>query len=89
MSRLVAAIENNPLPLRLEGPGRRLLVHLGRDLGFAYRILLANLWLWEPLLVWGLKYVQTARPLFWTTQAATMISVRSSLGRSGSVVTRR
>ena len=51
LARAIVALERRPFPGRLPAPTRAMLDRLGRNARFGMRLVLANLWLFEPLLV--------------------------------------
>ena len=77
VGRAIAAVESHPLPLRLQGPGRVMLDYLTPELPFLARILFANIWCFRWLLEVLLWHDVSLRPFFWTTQAVTVVQVRT------------
>ncbi|MDP6408964.1 MAG: M20/M25/M40 family metallo-hydrolase, partial [Planctomycetota bacterium] len=70
----VARLEERGLPAALDGPSRDLFVALVPHMPFARRLVLANLWLFEPLVLDKLLAVPSTAALVRTTTAATLIS---------------
>jgi carboxypeptidase PM20D1 len=68
----VRALERNPMPARLEGPVRRLFESLAPALPFGPRLVVANLWLFEPVLLPALSAEPTLDAMMRTTTAATL-----------------
>lgn len=73
LSRAVAALEQNPFPSRLDGATEQMFERLGPQLPFAQRLVVANRWLLEPLLLSGLEGNPTTATLVRTTIAPTML----------------
>jgi carboxypeptidase PM20D1 len=71
-ARLVASIEDNPMPMRLTPPVESLLRNIAGEMGFAVRMAIANLWLFRPLLLSILSKNPVTNSLIRTTCAATM-----------------
>jgi carboxypeptidase PM20D1 len=69
----VRSLEQHPLPAHLEGPVRDLFEHLAPELPFSRRLVLANLWLFRPLLLAQLTRAPSTNALVRTTTAATRI----------------
>jgi len=72
LARAITRLEANPMPGGLRGAGRALFDYLGPELPLAYRLPLANLWLFEGLIVRRLDDQQAVNALLRTTTAATM-----------------
>ncbi len=73
LARAVSRLERHPMPVRLCAPQRAMLEHLAPELGFGRRLLLANLWLTEPLVVRALSATPVGSASVRTTTAATML----------------
>jgi carboxypeptidase PM20D1 len=69
----VHALEQHPLPARLEGPVSELFEHLAPELPFPRRLVFANLWLFRPLVLTQLTRAPASNALVRTTTAATCI----------------
>ncbi len=68
------ALEQHPLPAHFEGPVRALFEHLAPEQPFSRRLVLANLWLFRPLVLDQLTRTASNNALVRTTTAATLIS---------------
>ncbi|MCL2889080.1 MAG: M20/M25/M40 family metallo-hydrolase [Eggerthellaceae bacterium] len=71
-SRLVVAIEDHPMPLRLTPSVEAMLRNIAGELGFPLRMAISNLWLFRPLLLNILSKDPTTNALVRSTCAATM-----------------
>lgn len=74
LSRAVGVLESQPRRARLDGVSERFFGHIGPEMGFAQRIVFANLWLSRPLVVRRLAAEEESSPLVRTTTAATIIA---------------
>jgi carboxypeptidase PM20D1 len=74
LSRAITRLEDNPMPARLTPVTERTFGLLAGDMPFARRLLLANLWLFRPLVVGVMARDERAAATLRTTTAATMIS---------------
>ncbi|MBZ4400811.1 M20 family peptidase [Myxococcus sp. AS-1-15] len=72
LARAVAKVEDSPMPARLEGGSRELFLRVGPEMPFGMRLLFANLWLTEPLVVRQLTQKPTTNAAVRTTTAVTM-----------------
>jgi len=72
LSRAVARLEEHPMPAQLRGGSRALFEFMGPEMPFGLRLLFANLWLFEPLVVRQLSAQPTTNAAVRTTTAATM-----------------
>lgn len=50
LAKAIHRLETHQMPGRLVGPARQMFDYTGPEMGFGMKILLANLWLFEPLL---------------------------------------
>jgi carboxypeptidase PM20D1 len=73
VSRAVSRLQDNPLPARLNPPVREMLKELGPHMPLSRRVLLANLWLFEPLLVSQMTASRGTNAAVRTTTAPTML----------------
>ncbi|MCK5884943.1 MAG: M20/M25/M40 family metallo-hydrolase, partial [Alcanivorax sp.] len=74
---LAAAIDHlqtHPRPASLSGPTRKMLEQVAPHQPFAKRLVLANLWLFEPLIVRQLEGKPETNALLRTTMAPTLLS---------------
>ncbi|NOX37592.1 MAG: M20/M25/M40 family metallo-hydrolase [Calditrichaeota bacterium] len=76
IGRLAAAIqrlENHPLPAAITGPTRAFFDAVGRHMPFLPRLIIANRWLFSPLLIRQLEKQPATNALVRTTSAVTVI----------------
>jgi len=74
LSQAVVNIEKNPLPMRLEGPMRDMLEVAGPEMSFPMRAVMANLWLFEPVIKGQFASSKTTAAALRTTTAVTMMN---------------
>ncbi|MFP4501026.1 MAG: M20 family peptidase [Candidatus Hydrogenedentota bacterium] len=72
VARAVARLEENPMPARLDGPMRAMLEWVGPAMDFPLRLVMANLWLFEPLVTWQFAAQPATNAGIRTTTAPTM-----------------
>ncbi|QSQ16934.1 M20 family peptidase [Myxococcus landrumensis] len=72
LARAVAKLEATPMPTRLAGGSRELFERVGPEMGFGMKLLFANLWLTEPLVVKQLAAKPTTNAAVRTTTAVTV-----------------
>jgi len=70
----VAALERQPMAGRIDGTTALFFDHLGPELSFPYRAVLANRWLFGPLLELALAQTPPTDAMLRTTTAATLAS---------------
>jgi len=73
LSRAIGRLEGHPFPLTLTNVPRSMLLRLGPALPFEQRLVIANLWLFEPLVVRRLGADVSGAPMLRTTTAPTML----------------
>ena len=73
LSTALAELERNPLPPRLDGVTSTFLRYVGPELGGVLRTVMANLWLFGPLVRDRLAARNVSNALVRTTMAATVI----------------
>lgn len=73
LSRAMARLQDRPLPAALSGPMRELFESIGAESTFPLRAVVANLWLFEPLLLRQLAAEPATNAMIRTTTAPTMI----------------
>lgn len=73
VARAVTRIEEHPMPPTLVPPMRAFLEWLGPELPFPYRLVVGNLWLFEPLLLRVMGGQAASNASVRTTAAATML----------------
>jgi len=83
-------LEASPMPGRIAGPSRRLAEHLAPELGLPFRVVLANLWLFGPLLERAMSGRPPLDAMLRTTTAVTIVEggVKENVlpGRASAVV---
>ncbi len=73
LSRAIARLEDNPLPGGIRGPFREMLLTIGPEMPFSRRLVLANLWLFGPLVEGQLSKVPAADSMMRTSTAVTIV----------------
>jgi carboxypeptidase PM20D1 len=73
LAAALTRLEQHPMPGRIAGPSRQLAEHLAPELGFPFRIVLANLWLFGPLLELAMSREPALDALLRTTTAVTIV----------------
>lgn len=73
LARAVARVQDRPPPLRLTPPIAEMLQRLAPEMPWANRLLIANRWLFEPLLLRALAAAPVTNALVRTTVAPTML----------------
>ncbi len=73
LSRALVRLEDNPLPGGIRGPFRDMLLTVGREMPFSRRVVLANLWLFGPLVERQLSRVPAADSMMRTSTAVTIV----------------
>jgi carboxypeptidase PM20D1 len=71
LSQAIVSLEKDPFPGRLEKPTREMLEQLAPAASFGKKFVLANLWLFEPLVIRLLSQSVTSNATIRTTTAAT------------------
>lgn len=74
LARAVARVEANPLPARLSGLPREMFETLAPEMSGMNRLLLSNLWLFEPAVRSVLQKQANTNAVLRTTTAATVLS---------------
>ena len=72
LSAAIRRLEQQPMPRRLAGVARQTLTHLGPEMSFPERALVANLWLFGPLVEWRLAASAEGNAAIRTTLAPTL-----------------
>lgn len=72
--RALQRLRTQPLPAGIDGPVRELLTTVAAEMDFDRRMVLANLWLFEPLVLRELSSQPGTDALIRTTTAPTMLS---------------
>jgi carboxypeptidase PM20D1 len=73
LSRAIVRLEDNPFPGGIQGPFRDMLLTVGREMTFSRRFVLANLWLFGPLVERQLSRVPAADSMMRTSTAVTIV----------------
>lgn len=73
LAEAITSLRENPRPAKLDGPSRQLFEALAPEMGFGYRLLFRNLWLFEPLVVGQLTGAASTNASVRTTAAPTML----------------
>ena len=73
LSKALVKLEDNPFPLRLSEPLKKNLQYLAPELSVPMRVVLSNLWLFEPLVVRILDQDPSTSAMVRTTTAITMV----------------
>jgi carboxypeptidase PM20D1 len=79
LSEALLKLENNPVPGKLEGISLGLFDEVSKQMPFQYKILFANLWLFEPLINNFLSDSPAMNAVIRTTTAPTMLSASNRL----------
>ena len=79
LAEALLKLENNPVPGKLEGISLGLFDEVSKQMPFQYKILFANLWLFEPLINNFLSESPTMNAVIRTTTAPTMLSASNRL----------
>ena len=74
LSEAITTLEAHPLPARLHGPTAEMFAHVGPSMVLTQRVVLANLWLFRPLMVRMLGDDENTSPTVRTTTAATLFN---------------
>jgi carboxypeptidase PM20D1 len=72
LARAIARLEANPFPARIDGATRELFKHIGPEISLLRRVVLANLWLFGPLVERQLQATPSTDAAIRTTIAATI-----------------
>ncbi|MBL9005464.1 MAG: M20 family peptidase [Myxococcales bacterium] len=73
LAAALTRLETHQLPVRLSGAPRLMFEHLAPEMPPALRLLMTNLWLFEPVLHWQLAQRPSTNALVRTTTAITML----------------
>ncbi len=73
IGRAVAALEKRQRPARISPYLKETLAHIGPEMGFGLRLILANLWLFGPLFKLAFKSSRAGNALLRTTTAVTVL----------------
>jgi len=74
LSRAIVRLEARPMPVRFDHLAEQRLMTLAPELSFPRRLVLANLWLFRPLVVRALASTPATSAMLRTTTAVTMLS---------------
>jgi carboxypeptidase PM20D1 len=73
LARAVLAVTDNPMPARLEPPVSQMFEYLAPEMGLMNRLILANLWLFGPVLISRLEASPATNAHIRTTFAPTIL----------------
>jgi carboxypeptidase PM20D1 len=73
LSRALVRLEDNPVPGGIQGPFRDMLETVGREMAFPRRLVLANLWLFRPLVERQFGEIRAADTMMRTSTAVTIV----------------
>lgn len=73
LSRAIGRLDQNPFPSRLAGASRAMLEFLAPEMPWGHRLVLANLWLFDPLVRRQLSQSPLTNALIRTTLAPTIL----------------
>ena len=79
LSEALLKLEGNPIPGKLEGISLGLFNEVSKQMPFQYKILFANLWLFEPVINSFLSNSPTMNAVIRTTTAPTMLSASNRI----------
>ena len=79
LAEALLKLEDNPIPGKLEGISLGLFDEVSKQMPFQYKILFANLWLFEPVINSFLSNSPTMNAVIRTTTAPTMLSASSRI----------
>ena len=74
LSRALQRLESAPFPARLRGPTRQMFEFLGAEMAWSKKIMLANLWLFEPWVIKQLTRMPLSNASLRTTLAPTLFN---------------
>jgi len=74
LARAIERLDRNQMPAALQPPASWMFDRLAPEMSFPYRLLFANRWLFEPLLLWQLARAPGPNGLIRTTTAPTVVS---------------
>lgn len=74
LARALQRLRSRPLPAGIDGPVEELFTTLAAEMTFDRRLVLANLWMFEPMVVHELSSRSATDALLRTTTAPTMLS---------------
>lgn len=73
LSRAIVALEDEPMPASLSGPTEMMMDRLAPHVGFGMKTVLANRWLFGPVMTWVMSKEPPANATIRTTTAPTML----------------
>ena len=79
LAEALLKLEGNPIPGKLEGISLGLFNEVSKQMPFQYKILFANLWLFEPVINSFLSNSPTMNAVIRTTTAPTMLSASNRI----------
>ncbi len=78
LSRAITALEDHPMPASLRGPSAQMIDRLAPEQTFAARLVLANQWMFAPVVRWFLGRHPATNAIVRTTTAATILEAGSA-----------
>ncbi len=74
LSKAITRLENNRMPASIKGPVKLMFNQMGPEMPFVQKVLFANQWVFEGLLVSQLQKISSLNAMLRTTTAPTVIS---------------
>ena len=74
LSSAIHNLQNNPFPARMDGPGMQMFDFIGPEMSFGMKLLLANRWLFGPLIISELEKSKPMNASIRTTMAPTIFN---------------
>ena len=73
LAEAISELEEHPFPARFEGAAQGLFDYLAPEMSFLPKAVFANLWLFRPVVVWGLERSPQTAAMVRTTTAVTIV----------------
>jgi carboxypeptidase PM20D1 len=73
LSAAIAELEDHQFPARFDSPAKDMFTYLGPEMAFLPRMVFANLWLFGPVVRWGLLSDPSTASMVRTTTAVTIV----------------
>jgi carboxypeptidase PM20D1 len=73
LSNAIVKLQENPLPARLDGPAGQMIQQLSPYMSFGGRLIVRNLWLFEPLMISQMGKQPSTNAMIRTTTAPTIL----------------
>lgn len=74
LARAVDAVQSSPMPANIEGVSREMLARIGPEMPPMERVIMANLWLFEPMVIGLFEAGPATNAMIRTTTAPTMFN---------------